>query len=92
MTGWQIVWLTRVYGWGLTGGPTTDLIRSQPVSVNYQPARTTRELKLTTASGEPVVIPANTDLMASYSVAQKSMVLIKYNGVHYVDANAVRFL
>ncbi|ALY09240.1 hypothetical protein IMMACULATA_30 [Arthrobacter phage Immaculata] len=91
MTIWQSIWLTRVNGRGLHEAPPTTT-RSQPVSVDYQPARTTRELRLTLASGEPLVIPANTDLMASYSVAQKSMILIKYYGVHYVDANSVRFL
>ncbi|AZF97666.1 hypothetical protein KDJ02_gp30 [Arthrobacter phage Litotes] len=60
--------------------------------VDYQPARTTRSIKITLTSGEIMEIPANTDLMASYSVAQKSMLLIKYYGVHYVEASDVRFL
>ncbi|ASZ74341.1 hypothetical protein SEA_KINGBOB_27 [Arthrobacter phage KingBob] len=62
------------------------------MSVDYQPARTTRDIDVTLASGEPLHIPVNTDLMASYSVAQKTMVLIKYFGVHYVPATSVRFL
>ncbi|ALY09177.1 hypothetical protein SEA_CHRIDISON_27 [Arthrobacter phage Chridison] len=62
------------------------------MSAEYKPARTTRDIDVTLASGQPVHIPVNTDLMASYSVVQKTMVLIKYYGVHYVPATSVRFL